>query len=148
MRAGKNYKCQNCGKQYEVFTGIGYSFPSDYQELVADMKKGRYGTEIKQLLAGNPNLAVDAERFYYECEECGYWSVEECKDIYEHKNSNASSENSYVMGYELRQDYRLIQKYDHVCPKCRGHMKKRDVRNVTCPECGKKNKPLEYVMWD
>lgn len=54
----------------------------------------------------------------------------------------------YVMGYDLRHNYELIRKYDHRCPKCKGHMKKRNIRNICCPRCGTKNKPLGNVMWD
>ena len=161
MGSGHAYKCSRCGENYEVYTGIGFLFPQEYRKLITDMKKGRYGEERKELFKKIPLLAVDAEKEYYECEECGYWNVSECKDLYKPKNVDKIlkqehgdktvedlGEVPYVMGYDLKHNYELIQKYDHRCPKCEGHMKKRNIRNVCCPRCGTKNKPLGNVMWD
>ncbi len=121
----------------------------------------RHGEERKELFKKILLLAVDAEKEYYECEECSYWNVSERKDLYKPKNVDKIlkqeygdktvedlGEASYLMGYDLKHNYELIQKYDHRCPKCKGHMKKGNIKNVCCPRCGTKNKPLENVMWD
>ena len=147
MGNGYSYKCIKCGNEYTVNTGIGFMFPNDYQRIMKEISKGRYGEKRKALYRNIPGLAVDAGRHYYECKDCGYWSVEENLDLYEPKKE--VGEVHCVMPDDLKRKYKFIDKYDHRCPECNGQMKQRDRKvNVRCPSCRTVNEPLGSVDWD
>ena len=161
MGQGYGYVCKKCGHEYHVDTGIGMLFPQVYRNTIKEIAEGKNGQKRKDLYKKIPFLAVDAEAYYYECEDCGYWSVEQGMDLYKPKNTEKIrkqqfgektveewGEVPYVMNYELKYDYILVDKYDHRCPKCCGQMKKRNKTVISCPKCGTKNRPVKDVLWD
>ena len=161
MGYGYRYKCESCGKAYDVYAGIGCLLPQEYKKTLNDVAKGKYGKQAKDHFEKTPYIAVDAERRYFECESCGHWDILPGLDLYEPKDvgklrkkeyGNRSvkelGEVPYVMPDELKTEYKLVLKYEHCCPKCKGIMKRRNIRNVCCPKCGKKNRPIQDVLWD
>jgi len=162
MGQGYTYVCKKCGKQYSVMTGIGFLFPQEYKQTMKKIAEGKQGRKRQELFKKIPFLAVDAENYYYECENCGSWSVEQGLDLYEPKDEEKIKkkqygeetveewgEAPYVDGYQLKTEYVLIDRYEHKCPKCHSIMKKNARRKIiSCPECGTRNRPAEDVLWD
>lgn len=148
MGQGYLYKCSRCGEEYSVNKGIGMMFPSEYKSIVSNIRKGRFGKEMQDDFNKVPHMAVDIERNYYECDDCGYWDVLNCLDLYEPKDTS-EEKDSYVMSDELKANYILFRKYEHRCPECNGHMTERNRRRkIRCPRCGHKNMPAGMCMWD
>ena len=161
MGQGYTYVCKECGGMYNVYTGVGMLFPAAYRETLKEIADGKFGSRRKKLYKKIPYLAVDAEECYYECEDCGYWSVEKVLDLYEPKNVEKirtrkfgektveeMSEVPYVTSYDLKKDYILVDRYEHKCPECHGLMKKKNKTIISCPVCRTKNRPAENVFWD
>jgi hypothetical protein len=161
MGYGYRYKCEFCGKEYGISTGTGFLFPQEYKRILKDVAKGKYGKQMKECYEKTPYIAVDAENKNYEGEDSGHWDGHPVLDLYEPKDIGKLlkkefggktieelEEVPYVMPNELKTSYKLILKQEHRCPKCKGLMKKRNIRNVCCPKCGKKNSPLNSVLWD
>ena len=161
MGQGYKYVCKKCGEEYDIHTGLGMMFPNVYAKTMKDISEGRQGNSRKDLFKKIPYLAVDAEDYYYECEDCGCWSVEQGLDLYRPKDVEKIKKQQfgektveelgyvpYVMGYDFKTDYVLLEKYEHKCPKCHGLMKKRSKTVISCPNCGTKNRPAGGVDWD
>ena len=53
MGDGFKFKCTECGKEYWVSWGIGFNFPRDYIKCLLAVKKGKYGSEWKELYLNN-----------------------------------------------------------------------------------------------
>ncbi len=148
MGTSKIYFCRDCGTKYEVNTGTGYMFSVRYKIIMKHIAEGRYGEKRAELYRRYPTLAVDAGYHYYECEDCGYWNVKECMDLYRQKGRAREMEYDYVMPEELKDGYTLVNRYKHICPECEGKMVQRDrVRNIRCPECGTVNKYKQLTFW-
>lgn len=161
MGQGYKYVCKKCGEEYDIHTGLGMMFPNVYAKTMKDISEGRQGNSRKDLFKKIPYLAVDAEEYYYECEDCGFWSVEQGLDLYEPKDVDKIKKMKfgektveelgsipYVINTELKKNFVLIDKYEHKCPNCKGLMKKRNKRIISCPNCGTKNSPLGEELWD
>ena len=71
MGDGFKFKCTECGKEYWVSWGIGFNFPRDYIKCLLAVKKGKYGSEWKELYLNNQNVAVNADTHVYLCRKCG-----------------------------------------------------------------------------
>ena len=71
MGMGKIFKCENCGESFITMMGIGMNFPFEYQEIVNDIKNGKYGEEFKDLMLSREGVVVDLEKCLYICDKCG-----------------------------------------------------------------------------
>ena len=50
-----------------------------------------------------------------------------------------------------RRRYRLVKRYVRKCPDCGRRMHKatdREMRELSCPVCGEKNRPGGEILWD
>ena len=149
MGQGKRFKCSSCGCEYGVFTGTGFMFPEVYKRIETAIRDGKYGEELKEAYGSLNDPAIDCDRHFYECQHCGHWTVEEGLDLYESKDENKVTKAEFVPNYVLDTDYELVRRNPHICPKCGNEMKRDDdIREVNCPECGVRNKPLEDILWD
>ena len=152
MGCGVGFKCSKCGKEYETHTGIGMGFPMVYKRTIDEVKNGRYGEEWKRLALSEDFVAVDAERYLYICEKCGYWTVDLDLSLYApndpetiktmqygEKTVEEWGKVPYVMRWDLEQDYHLLKKRIHKCKKCGDSMRiatSEEEYRLPCPECG------------
>ena len=57
----------------------------------------------------------------------------------------------YVMGYDLKAEYSLVEVFVHKCKKCRKRMHKatdEELQTLPCPKCGTENATSGLLMWD
>ena len=156
MGDGINFVCTKCRKEYSVSWGIGFSFPRDYIKCLLAVKKGKFGSEWKELYLNNQYVAVNAERYVYLCRKCGHWVVEE--DLYIPNNLDIITKkikkmgkDYYVMDYELKTEYHLLKRRIHKCSKCGKVMHKanfEEIDNLKCPKCGGKPRLIDFGCWD
>ena len=155
MGMGKIFKCENCGESFITMMGIGMNFPFEYQEIVNDIKNGKYGEEFKDLMLSREGVVVDLEKCLYICDKCGSAEQNFCFDFYVPKKQEdiekVTKDSFYVTPSELKEDYELILKIEHTCDKCNSEMRKVEINETVtleCPECGSKMKEDGFVNWD
>lgn len=135
MGDGRIYRCNRCGHEEQVSSGIGFMFPQLYQDVVTKIRKGKYGREWKEVFESRPGAAVDARTELYVCPECGNCVQDLNLSLYEpmfpdagkkergiFSSANPAEGIEYVMPMELEREYRRIRIYVHRCPECKTRM--------------------------
>lgn len=135
MGAGYEYFCEKCGKHFPVYLGRGFMYPIVYEELLEDIKSGKYGEEMKTAALSNSNVAVDAERHLYIC-SCGYWENAYGLSLFIPKEG-ARIDSPYVTPNKQRDDFQVLYEYNHQCPECGETMIEADSERIDlrCPVC-------------
>ncbi|MCR5847256.1 MAG: hypothetical protein K6G75_03985 [Lachnospiraceae bacterium] len=170
MGWGYGFKCSKCKREYSYGVGVGFMFPEVYENLMKEVKKGKYGEEWKDLALKTKHVAIDAEEYLYCCSKCGNWKTEEGLSLYEPKDIEQLKkyeqqgkgrwavgldfkDASYVTTEDLREYYKILKKYIHRCEKCGTRMHRANMEeslNLKCPKCG--GKPLKDhvcpIRWD
>lgn len=169
MGYGLNIHC-GC-RDKELMLGVGLGYPMVYRETVEDIKAGKYGIEMKDLMNSGKYVAVDAENYIYYCDECGCVESMMALDLYEPKDiekvekrvvgrwsAAEPAQNKTVKDLgELPyfnsddEDFALLKEYKHVCPKCGKVMRKineEELEKKTCPRCGEKYQMFSGILWD
>ena len=114
-------------------------------------------------------VVADAEKYLYYCKDCKTWKVAEDLSLYAAKDPEAIrkrqfgiktveewGEIPYASGMDFEDDYRLLQKRMHKCPKCRkgmiryteGDLDDPVFADLPCPKCGAPLESSGYIMWD
>ena len=164
MGYGYHYTCNKCKHEYTVDLGVGFMFPDDYREILDDISKGVYGSELQELYNSFPYAAVNGERVAYICNGCGSWEVGIDVSLYAPNEPDRIAEQQfgkktvaewgyvpYVMKRDLMKEYHLVKRYYHCCDKCGKRMHKAsstELQNLSCPECGSKNHAEDFLYWD
>ena len=169
MGYGINISCKCQDK--ELLFGAGLGYPMVYQETVEDIRSGKYGSEMRDLMNSSKYVAVDAEKYIYYCDECGCVECMTALDLYGPKDTTKVGER--VVGRwsaaepaqnktvkELGklpyfnsddEDFVLLKEYKHICPECGKVMRKVDeeeLKEKTCPKCGEKYQMFSGILWD
>lgn len=164
MGSGYDFKCKKCKTKYSAMPGIGMMYPKVYQEVVEDIKNGKYGPECQEIMNSEEFVAVNAEREIYICNECKHWETDLNLALYRPKNAEAIRTKQYgiktveewgyvpyVMGYDLKAEYSLVEVFVHKCKKCRKRMHNatdEELQTLPCPKCGTENATSGLLMWD
>lgn len=96
MGTGYEYFCEKCQKDFPVFLGRGMAYPSVYEELLEEIKPGKYGEEMKAAALSNSDIAVDAQRHLYVC-SCGCWENAKCLSLFVPKKEMTNFAILYVI---------------------------------------------------
>ena len=136
--------------EYRFFVGIGMMFPSVYEKIIKQIKKGKYGAEIKNFLQENPKGAINCESEVAYCPKCGKLEEVVNLSMYIPKKNNQNIDVSYVMPSELQTEYKRVKEYKHICPKCSSEMKiiKSKKAEIKCPLCDGVLKINDGGCWD
>lgn len=164
MGSGIGFRCGKCGYDITVYLGIGFAFPRVYQEVVTAVRKGKFGREWKELFERTSGAAVDANRELYVCSACGRFREDMNLCLYEPKDADVtvvrdeahsgfmpSEVTEYVTPAELKNRYRLVKVYPHLC-RCGKRMHQyREGDRLKYPKC--KDGWMEYdpsgwINWD
>ncbi len=165
MGKGYSYVCSKCGKNFDVFLGIGMMFPVIYRRTIEEIKSGKYGEEWKKIFNSQPYTATNAHKYLYKCKNCGYWEESKELSLYVPNDLESFPKTQfgiktveewgyvpYVTEIELKYDYHLIKRYIHKCPKCGKTMNQATEKNefltLSCPDCGALAKREGELMWD
>lgn len=148
MGAGYEYFCEKCEKGFPVFLGFGFMYPTVYEELLSDIKSGKYGEEMKTAALSNSDVAVDAERHLYIC-SCGYWENAYGLSLFIPKEG-ARIDSPYVTPNKQRDDFQVLYEYNHQCPECGETMVEADAEKIDlrCPECKTLCSNRDKLFWD
>lgn len=68
MGSGYRYHCNNCGKDFEAWLGVGMLFPQTCEETLEAVKQGKFGQELKEAAESEPYVGVCAEQRIYVCD--------------------------------------------------------------------------------
>ena len=160
-------RCSKCKKEYSVWWGIGFAFPTVYEKIMKAAKNGEYGQEWKTLTTTTKFVAIDAEDYVYLCGKCNHWNnepglslyvpkdLEEIKRKYKLDTVDELEERDFVMSYDLAEEYKILKRRIHKCEKCGGIMKRlkeKEIFHLPCPHCG--GAPMEGwenvypINWD
>lgn len=169
MGSGYVFRCDNCGKDEEVFLGAGMMFPTACSETLAEVREGKYGQKLKEAAEREPFVGVAAEQRIYICEKCGHWEVQTDASVYgladKEKGPDTSfgektiaewGEIPYVAKWADKGVFRLIEEYVPDCPECGSSMRAQDVDEdggidlqLRCNDCGHPLSPGELrICWD
>ena len=149
MGAGYGYFCEKCGKGFPVFFGFGFMYPMVYyEELLSDIKSGKYGEEMKTAALSNSDVAVDAEKHLYVC-SCGCWENAKGLSLFVPKKE-VHITNPYGLPGNLKLDYIKVFDYIHKCPECGKQMNEADGQpiDLRCPECKALCSCSGEIFWD
>lgn len=140
MGKGYTYRCENCGKTYDVYPGMGMGYPSLCREVLAAVKAGEYGPKLKEAAESEKHVGVAAENRLYRCDGCGNWDVLPDASVYGWSDADRDEEIVYVArrGGEDK-DYRLIEEYIPTCNRCGNEMRVERITErlrLTCHDCG------------
>ncbi len=72
MGTGYEMICKKCGYSFSARTGVGYLFPTVYEDTVKQSKEGKLGKEIKDFFHDHPDGVINAEDVTLCCNECGH----------------------------------------------------------------------------
>lgn len=173
MGESKQFRCPQCGYDFEAVTGVGFAFPQEYAETVAEMKHGGLGEEAERFFEEHPDGAISCENVVMKCESCGEYDSRESRAMYVPKEGFvhrvpegmwsvvAPFEGSdYVSPNELEACYDLYAEYPHTCENCGGKMKPAEIfsvddlgnetliRPLICPHCGAEMEEAGTFFWD
>ncbi len=146
-----SFRCNHCGFQKDILLGVGYSFPSEYEEVVKDISEGCYGEEWRNLFLNTPLAAVNADLEAYFCPDCGNWQEEYNLSLYVPKqDAGQGTPGDYVCPWELPGKWKLLKVYIHKCPNCNKRMHRVRVDDSPiCPDCGQRGMfESGAVLWD
>ena len=161
---GNSYemKCQKCGYDFKRLEGVGFLFPTVYQETVRKAKDGELGKEIQDFFKENETGAINAENVTLCCDKCGHLSKGKDLTMYIPKGKQEERPKhgqwsiaapfvgaDYVMKSELKERYDEYTTYPHICEECGGRMHiVGENEKIICPKC---KIPLDIVgngCWD
>lgn len=175
MGEGYCFSCKNCGYTFEANLGIGFMFPSVYEEVMNKARGGKLGPDAQRFLSEHPDGALDCSTVALNCKKCGELGTDLSCDMYIPKQAQQiESEDwkcspafpvegaKYVMPMDLIRDYDLVQRYPHRCAKCNGEMESIskgkltrygyedviDKRKLKCPHCRQPLVMSDALMWD
>lgn len=145
------FKCSKCGKNYSAHQGIGMLYPKEYEEVVGKIRKGNYGSSMKDLMDSDPYVTVDASYKIYCCSSCGHWSSLRSLSLY--LVPGVEKEISRAVMATDGEDCTLVREYIHKCRKCGDIMhiaSDGELMNLTCPYCGGESEdgPVMEMLWD
>lgn len=112
-------ECQNCDYKYEAYLGAG-RFYFDNNRLIKHIKQGRYGNELREVLAMIDNPYASMQNKLYVCKTCGKIEMLHCIKL-----------------YEKRGDYeKLIYTSENICENCSDKMEPMSIdKPIYCPCC-------------
>lgn len=175
MGEGYGFSCKNCGYTFQANLGIGFMFPSVYEEVMNKARSGKLGTDVQKFLMEHPDGALNCGTAVLRCTKCRELETDLSYDMYvpkrkqqaEPKDGELSSAfpfegAKYVMPMDLISDYDLVQRYPHRCAKCNGEMESIskgkqtrygyeeviDKRKLRCPHCRQPLVMSNVLMWD
>lgn len=158
-----SFECNNC--KYHLFfaLGVGFLYPKYYNEMIINMKDGKYGKQGKEFFQAFPNGAINVELVLAQCLDCGeYYNIPDLTlYVPNDENSPQKSEGNwssamrfegvkYVSNSDLKEYYTEFEKYKHTCLKCGGNLKilNFESTNFISPKCGNVLKLTGGENWD
>ena len=153
MGRGYVFRCNDCGKEYQLNLGIGFGYSNECRNLRQAALKWEFGDEWKQIMSENEYYIIEAENYLYYCKNCGKWECSPKLSIYAPKDLKAlldqqrGEKTVKEWGYDPwgvnKEDYKLFKRYRHVCPECGKVMKgygENDWKSfpdlhLKCPDC-------------
>ena len=148
MGHGYNVKCKKCGFHQNIFLGVGFSAPMIGQEILEQIKQGKYGKRFMEDAAAIKNPVVWHEQELYFCEHCGNWKVDTAVNLCAPVDEDAEPD-FFVSGADIGDTYNVARSKTHRCGKCSHIM--RPVTNgdkIACPDCGEELERGGMIMWD
>lgn len=165
MGRGDNYKCKCCGNHFSVLYGVGMLYSHVCEEFLKDVKKGKYGEELKDLAISRKDLAVGGQMDVFICESCNTWKNDYALGFYvpvDGVNVDVKPKNlidvemPVVWPYLLEEGYyKLLKGLTYKCPDCNKDMRllaKDESYNFSCPRCKVKDcidfEHMGFRKWD
>ena len=162
MGQGTRYTCRKCGFEFTSMRGVGFLFPTVYQETLAKAKEGELGKEIKKFLEEHPDGAINVDRVSLCCDDCGDLVGGNDLGMYVPEKEMPLSDGnsrwcvaipqkgiSYVTSWDLDKYYTKYADYPHVCQKCKGRMHiVKESEALQCPKCKEPLEDTDRFMWD
>lgn len=157
MGMGYNAKCTECGYEFGVLLGCGFTYPSVYSENIEKMKKGELGKEAKEFFEKYPGGVINSENAVSKCTVCGNYDEVYDLTMYKPKKGLDLPENvDFIMVNEMKGKYIKHMSYPHKCSKCGSDSKiynkfEKDLMNglLKCPKCSgdMMDDPWD-ILWD
>lgn len=163
MGNGVVYTCGECGREFDVFLGIGRMFPRASQEMGERVSGGAFGLEAQRLYEANACAGTSPVLRLYVCDDCGHWENTADASLFVPDESAAGhgvfdglvtfGEDGHpecipAMPYE---GWRMLWRFQPSCPKCERPMREVDPPPIAlrCPFCGSESsKETDFIMWD
>lgn len=161
---GRSYKktCPKCGYEFMETEGVGFMFPSFYQETVQSAKSGELGEEIRDFFKEHEDGAINAEYVSLCCDQCGNLENGVDLSMYVPNGKKTDKEEHgrwsvafpfegahYVTTSDLEEYYQLYARYPHRCEKCGGEMHVvQENEKLLCPDCKEPLEITDEIMWD
>lgn len=164
MGTGRELKCKECGKTFNLNFGIGFLYPDACRQARKAALNGELGEEWKKIISENPYYVVETKRYLYWCPNCHCIDFGEELSIYKPKDLESllkqqrGEKTVEEWGYDPwgvnEETYELVKEFVRECPRCKTKMDRKDEEEIdglelVCPECGGKLEDTgNCVMWD
>ncbi len=177
MANGWILACKSCAKKYRFRLGCGFLFPKVYEETIKKAKKGELGKQIQSFLEKNPDGVIDCDKVLLRCDHCGLLFTDLDLAMYNPSQQYEPEPKpfwsiacrfegaEYVTKRELEDHYDLVERYEHICPKChavmdvitmaemekkmrRAFQNEDQMSDIPCPECKKPLQLTGFMNWD
>ena len=162
MGSGYTCTCKKCGFVFNAHVGVGFNYPSLYQETLKAAKSGKLGKKARSFIINNPEGAIDPKRVVARCEKCGQYESVPDLSMYIPKEGNPASKNrenwtvatrgdatEYVFDFDT--NYELKETYDHKCKECGGRLTvigEELQAHMPCHICDGEIVPELNILWD
>ncbi len=148
MGAGLQKKCPKCGYTIDFSEGVGFLYPTIYDETVQKAKDGELGEDLQTFFKEHEDGMINAENVTLCCEDCGYLTMDKDLTMYVPGDAKDVEGDKYIPML-IPSNYEVYSRYTHKCEKCDGKMKRVSMYDqLLCPKC---KTPLEdemEIMWD
>ena len=129
MGRGYTLCCDECGYSLEYLEGIGFMYYREAEEILSDIKAGKYGNDFMKAANDAKKPIVNHSRELYKCMECGELQPD--------------------MEIELCDGENVLIRKQHACNKCNGEIfVVNSIENIICPKCGAPLVIMGILMWD
>lgn len=150
MGVGSEFVCKNCGKEFVALGRCGVNYSQYYQQVVEEIKAGKYGKQWQETLNSRPTVVANVEEYIYICSSCNHWEVSPCLSLYAPRTGrlDESGDMENTVPYALTPNYHIIRRYYHKCPQCGRRMKRvSEFSEIPCPRCGTMCQGVP-LLWD
>ncbi|MBQ6582491.1 MAG: hypothetical protein IJH77_01550 [Mogibacterium sp.] len=153
------YECKECGYSFRASLGVGFNYPTAFQNAVYAAQDGKFGKTYKRWAFWRPPIAIDTSGVIARCEDCGRYAGVTDMTLYKMPDRflrpqkrvwTGSQEERFITPDEMEKYGKVAAEWDHRCGSCNGRLRiiKKIPENLVCPDCGRPLVRESEALWD
>lgn len=149
MGWGGTLICKHCNYRFPFSVGWGFMLPYLCEEILKDIKHGKYGDEFKNDALSHPSAVVRQSYEIYVCKKCGKLHSGEKIELWNPIIEQENDKHFYISKDKLEATHQLIHHLVYHCDYCGEEMVElTDYEEIKCPHCKSTLIVEEDILWD